>query len=366
MTSRAANPTMDESRRNSNLRYTLGKLVVCSILGVFLAVSLGETTALRAQTQDNVVAKINGRNVTQREVDESITSQIFPLEQQIYALRKAALENLVSRAILEDAANKRGVSLQELKRQLTSGKIEVSSLEIEQEYTEHASAFGAMSPDEAKERLRLSFESEARMKLYRDAMAELRKYSRIELFLEEPRLLSFGNVGTGPSIGAKDAPVTIMEFSDFQCSFCRGTQSTLKLILQKYRNQVRLVFKHLPLDIHAEAFVSAQAAFCAGEQGFFWQYQDALFASDGLSPEDLKRTASSLGLDLPKFTSCLDSEASRAAILKDIREAHQFGINATPTFIVNGRLVRGAIGLDEFTILIEQELKSTGASSHIQ
>ena len=341
-------------------------LVACSILSAFLAVGLGSITPYRAQTQDRILATINGRNITQREVDDSITSQIFPLEQQLYALRKAALDNLVSRAILQDAANKRGVSTEELRKQLTNGKIEVTSVEIEQEYAEQASAFGGMSPDEAKERLRLSLESESRMKLYRDALAELRKSSRIELFLAEPRVPRIGDDGTAPSTGARDAPVTIVEFSDFQCPFCRRAQSTLKQILQKYGNKVRLVFKHLPLDIHAEAFVSAQAAFCAAEQGFFWQYHEALFASNGLAPELLKRTASRLGLDMPKFTSCLVSEASRAAVLKDVREARQFGINATPTFIVNGKLVRGAIGFDEFTILIEQELKSTGANSRIQ
>lgn len=345
-----------------NVRSILRRLVY-SLSGIVFVVSLGSITSFRAQTPEKVVATINGKNITQREVDASIAAQLLPLQEQIYALRKGALENVLSQAILQDAANKRGLSLEELRRQLTNGKIDVPRLEIDREYAEQASAFGAMSPDEAKERLRLALESESRMKLYRDALAELRRNSRIEVFLEEPRVSYVGDLETAPSTGGKNAPVTIVEFSDFQCPFCRGAHSTLQKVLQKYGDKVRLVFKHLPLDIHAEAFVSARAAFCAGEQGRFWQYHDALFTSADLSPELLKGTASRLGLDLPRFSVCLASDASRAAILKDLQEARQFGISATPTFIVNGRLVRGAVGLDEFTTIIERELKAHGDGS---
>jgi predicted DsbA family dithiol-disulfide isomerase len=336
------------------------------LTAIFSAITiLGAITTAYAQTDGRVVAKVNGTNITEKEVDDSVVSQLFPLEQQIYAVRKAALENLITRIVLENEARKRGITIDQLKEQLTAGKVEVSSSEVEKVYSENASVFGAMSPDEAKERLRLDLETQARMKQYRDALAELRKNSHIEWSLEEPRLPSI-DAETGPSTGPKSAAVTIVEFSDFQCPYCRGSQSALKQVQQNYGNEVRLVFKHLPLDIHAEAFASAQAAFCAGEQSFFWKYQDALFASDSLSAEAFNKIASNLGLNVPKFKACLDSESSRTAILKDVRQAQQFGISSTPTFIVNGKIVRGAIAFEDFKTIIERELKSAAGGSRTQ
>jgi predicted DsbA family dithiol-disulfide isomerase len=310
-----------------------------------------------AQSKNEIVAIVNGRNITQEEVDSTIISQLFPLQQQSYALRKAALENLISRTLLEDEAKRRAVSIEELRKQLTEGKVEVSASQVEEVYAENVSAFAAMSPDEARERLRLDLASQARMKLYREALAKLRKDSSVELRLEEPRLPSI-DIGTSPSIGSSRAQITVIEFSDFQCPYCKGAQSTLNQVLKNYKTEVRLVFKHLPLDIHAEAFASAQAAFCAGEQGLFWKYHDALFTSDDLSEEVRNNLAVKLHLDQPKFANCLKSPISRAAVLKDTDEARRLGIDATPTFIINGRLFRGVPSLEEFKIAIENELKS--------
>ena len=234
---------------------------------------------------------------------------------------------------------------------------------MEEAYDENASVFAAMSPDEAKERLRLDLENQARMRNYREALADLRKNSNMQIFLEEPRLPSFNDATNSPSIGFKEAPVSITEFSDFQCPYCREVRDTIKQVLRDYGSDVRIIFKHLPLDIHAEAFASARAAFCAGEQGFFWPYHDALFSAETFSPEAFSKIASKLGLSIPNFNACLSSEVSRTAILKDMREAKKFGIDTTPTFIVNGRLVRGAIGLKEFKTIIGRELNSARNTS---
>ena len=113
----------------------------------------------------------------------------------------------------------------------------------------------------------------------------------------------------------------------------------------------------MPLEIHADALSSAQAAFCANEQGLFWKYHDALFAADDLALESLNKIAAEQGLNPAKFKDCLASEATRAAIRQDLKEAKQLGISGTPTFVVNGTLVRGAIGFEEFRAVIDREVK---------
>lgn len=336
------------------------------IILLTLAVSAGKArTVVYAQTEEKVVAVVNGRKITQGEVDKSIAAQLIPLQQQIYVLRKAALENIILRAVLENEARKRGISVGELKREFTAVKVEVSEDDVEQVYIENRSAFGAMSEDEAKERLRLDLQTQAQMRNYGTALSKLKQSSKIEINLEEPALPTVNvAVENAPSTGGKEAAVIIVEFSDFQCPFCKTSQSALKKVLQTYGNNIRLVFKNLPLEIHSQAFSSARAAFCAGEQNRFWQYHDALFASDNLSAETLNQIASQVGLNLPEFKACLNSETSRIAVLKDIGEAKRLGINGTPTFIINGKLFRGALSFDEFKDVIERELKSAHNRSH--
>jgi protein-disulfide isomerase len=334
---------------------------VCRLATVFsfaLAFSPGASDVC-AQTTDPVVAVINGRPITQSEVDDTISQQLQPLQQQIYALRKRALENLITTAVLETEAKRRRVALDELKRQLTAGKVEVSTSQVEQTYLENASSFGAMSPDEVKERIRLDLESHARMRNYREAVEKLRSAAAIEMRFEDSLKVSVRDLESAPSTGEKDAAVTIVEFTDYQCSFCKSAEATVKQTLQTFPSKVRLIIKQMPItDAHPQALDAARAAFCAGEQGAFWKYHDALFATESLLPESLNSIAAQVGINIAQFRNCTVSEASRAAVIKDIVEAKRLGITGTPTFVVNGKLVRGAISFDEFRQIIERELKT--------
>ncbi len=315
-----------------------------------------------AQTAERVVAVVNGREIRQREVDESLISQVIPLEQQLYALRKAGLENLVTTALLEAEARRRGVSLEELRKVLTSGKVAVEVAEVETAYAENISAFSAMSADEAKERLRLDLEAQKRIALYQDAVKELRQKALIEVTLQEPRWPWLVTSESSPVLG-EGRLITIVEFADFQCPYCRESQRVLKQVLKAYARDTRLVFKHLPLDVHSQAFNAARAAYCAGKQDRFWEYQDELFAISSLEASALQESARALKLDLPKFDACLTSEDSRDAVTRDKREAARLGINSTPTFLVNGKMIQGAINFDSFKSFIEQELRSVATRS---
>src|SRR5215510_7605068 len=236
------------------------------------------------QTPDTVVASVNEVEITQKQVDDSVSARIYPLQQQLYAIRKAALENLVVSKILEREAKTRGVSVEELRRQLTLGEIVVTRAQVEQAYTQNASFFAAMSPDEARERLRLDLENQERMKHYRAGLDALRKKWAVRMTFAPPAFVRELDDGVSPTRGTKNAAVTIVEFSDFECPYCIAVQRTLKQVLESYRDQVRLVFKHLPLEGHRNSLPAARAAYCAGEQDRFWQFHDALFGAKELSP----------------------------------------------------------------------------------
>src|SRR5215216_1645969 len=308
------------------------------------------------QAPDTVVASVNNIRITQKQVDDSVAAQIYPLQQQLYAIRKAALDNLVSAKILESEAAARGVSSAELSRQLTVGEIRVTPAQVEEAYKQNAYFFASMSPDEARERLRLDLENQARMKHYRASLEALRKKWTISLSLAPPALPLELDDGLSPAKGSSKPLVTIVEFSDFECPFCSAVQSTLKQIEQTYGQNVRLVFKHLPLEGHRNSLPAARAAYCAAEQDRFWQFHDALFASKNVSLAVFMQIANELGLGVPKFQACLNSEQSRAGVVKDIETARLFRIESTPSFIVNGKLVQGALSFADFQKIIEQEL----------
>lgn len=317
-----------------------------------------------AQTPETVLATVSGRNITLKQVDDSVKSQIYPLQQQLYAIRKAALENLITSKILETEATAKGISIDELRKQLTLGEINVTRTQVEDAYKQNASFFAAMSPDEAKERLRLDLENQARMKFYRAGLEALRKKWIITLNLAVPPFVSELDDGLAPVKGSTKPTVTIVEFSDFECPFCREVQSTLNRVVQSYGNEVRLIFKHLPSEGHRNSLPAARAAYCAAEQERFWPYHDALFASRQLSPLAFEEIAIELGLGMPKFRDCLDSEHSRAAIVKDIEAARLFRIDSTPSFLVNGKLVKGALSFADFQKIIERELNHRAIQRH--
>jgi protein-disulfide isomerase len=164
---------------------------------------------------------------------------------------------------------------------------------------------------------------------------------------------------SGPERGPAAAPVTIVEFSDFQCPFCARYEHVLKAVMAKYPDKVRLVYKNLPLpQVHPDAENAAEAAICAGDQGRFWQFHDLLFQDQRLLNVDaLKDKAKTLGLNVPAFDECLDSGKAREALKFDERAAEQLALSTTPTSFVNGRIYRGVLTEERLSALIEEELR---------
>jgi protein-disulfide isomerase len=163
--------------------------------------------------------------------------------------------------------------------------------------------------------------------------------------------------------GPAAAPVTILEWSDFQCPFCQQAQDTMARLLGEFPDSVRLVFKDFPLRSHEGALPAALAARCAGAQGRFWEYHDLLFvAQPAFSREELLGYARRLGLDVPRFTECLDAARFRDAVAADQREGRAAGVRATPTFFVNGEKIEGALPIEEFRDAIRRALRDAGAA----
>jgi len=158
--------------------------------------------------------------------------------------------------------------------------------------------------------------------------------------------------------GDPQAPVMIVEFSEFQCPFCQKAQATIKELLAKYPGQVRLAFRDFPLrQVHPQAQMAAEASRCSGDQGKFWEYHDLLFANPTkLDADSLREHAHQLGLDESQFSSCLSGEKFKAKIDEDLQEGIRAGVTGAPGFFINGVFISGAQPFAVFEKVIEAEL----------
>ena len=162
-----------------------------------------------------------------------------------------------------------------------------------------------------------------------------------------------------PSLGPADAPIVIVEFSDFQCPFCkRFYDETYRQLMNAYPGQIRFVYRHLPLtSIHPEAFPAAEASMCANEQNAFQQYHDKLFENqDKLGRELYMQIAAVLSLDIVSFEDCLNTGRSKDLIQQDSDFALNLGVQSTPTFFINGLAIVGAQPISAFQQVIDKEL----------
>jgi protein-disulfide isomerase len=162
----------------------------------------------------------------------------------------------------------------------------------------------------------------------------------------------------GPTRGAPDALVTLVEFEDFQCPFCKKAQETVQNVLARYKDKVKLVHRDFPLQpLHPASLKAHEAARCAEEQGKFWEYRDLLYKNAPAANSDqLTQYASQLAMNLPDFDKCVESEKFRGIVQKDEDEGDRLGVQGTPAFFLNGRLLSGAQPDAEFSRIIDEEL----------
>ena len=159
-------------------------------------------------------------------------------------------------------------------------------------------------------------------------------------------------------LGPSNAPVTIVEFSDYQCPYCQAwDQQVYQQLMTSYPNKIRFVYRDLPLPMHPEAIPAAEAADCAGEQGAYWKYHDALFNQQyGLNRAAYEHYAADLGLDGKAFAACLDSQRYLSKVQANASDAASAGLNSTPSFVINGRVLIGALPFADFKAVIDEEL----------
>jgi protein-disulfide isomerase len=315
----------------------------------------------------DVAARIGDRAITVKELDDqwrkNDAAQQAQAMQQLYEGRRGALESIVAQTLIEQAAKAQGMTAEQFTEAEVARRVKpVTEGQIVSFFQENQSQMQGRPLAAMTTPIRGYLEEQERANAYRALVNELKKAGpAVTVVLDAPR----STVTVDPSdpvLGPANAPVTIVEFSDFQCPFCQRVEPTLKRVRETYGDRVRIVWKDFPLtSIHPQAFKAAEAAHCAGEQGKFWEYHDRLFANQqALQVESLKKYAADTGLDSAKFNSCLDMAKYAERVQAQMGVGADLGVNSTPAVFINGRLLSGAQPYETFTAVIDEELQRVG------
>jgi protein-disulfide isomerase len=329
---------------------------------VFLLVESSFPANVRAA--GDALAEVDGVAITSEEVDKPLASQVSKLEEQIYNLKRQKLDALINDKVLEKEAAKRKLTVPQLiDAEVTSKVTLVTEQEIEKFYQDNKAQIKGDDP-QMREKIRAYLQNQKLASKRDEVLKSLRSQVKIVDNLKPPPVARVAVSTEGaPVRGAANAPVTIVEFSDFECPFCKRSHPTLTQLLKDYAGKVKLAYRDFPLEsIHPQARRSAEAARCAQDQGKFWEYYDVLFSeSPKLAPADLKRYAAQLGLDLKKFDECVSAGVHKATVQRDVDEGTRLGINGTPAFFINGRPLTGAQPFEMFARVIDEELSQAAA-----
>ena len=312
-----------------------------------------------AADKDTTVARVGNEVISQTELDRRLTVARVELERQWYQHQLRVIDEMAQEALLRNEAKKRNITVAELRRQEIDAKARVISDAEVDEYIQVNKARIPPGLTDPRPQARQMLEKQTRDARLRVFMGNLRDKYKVEILMPEPFVPPVQvNTKGAPALGPEKAPVTILEFSDFQCPYCKTAVPTLKRLSEKYGDRVRLVYRHFPLpDIHPRAMEAALAASCAAEQGKFWPYHDVLFNNQQkLEKADLIRYGGEVGLSVGQFEKCMASPKAAAVVADDIAEARALGLSTTPTFFINGRVLLGAQPFENFEKLIEREL----------
>lgn len=339
--------------------------VLLAVIGLLaLRPGFGAAAQEDERGEERVGARLDGVEIGYDEALERAAAQLDQLEEQRiqcdlqvaserHGLLERTLEGIVRDRLIEASAESAGVEVADWR----SGEMErleagVTDEDLDDFFVENESRIRG-----GREELEPQVRTYLAQQRFIDALEDGHEIE----YLLEPYRLEVDPAG-GPVRGEAAAPVTIVEWSDFECPYCKSVLPTLERVLEEYPEQVRLVFRHFPLHaIHPNAQAAAEAGVCAQDLGAFWELHDLMFdEQDTLTADDLKDKAERAGLDAEAFAACLEEGATADRVEADRRAGVLAGVNGTPALYVNGRPLAGAVAYEQLAEVVEDELERVG------
>ena len=333
--------------------------IILIVISLVLFSLLSEKLSADKKLDNRAAAIIDSQIITYQQVDDSIEEQLYQANLKIYELKYNQLRTMLLIRLIKAHPYSRGMKPDDFINQYvtknpTASKAEVDSL-IEA---------NKVSKDKANDAFRKKAANFIITQKSRQAIDQWfvvqSKEHGVVINLKKPERPKFEiPIGNAPVLGDVNAPITLIEYSDFQCPYCARAEATVKQIIKDYPGKIKLVYKNFPLSNHDDAFIAAEAGLCAQEQSEskFWQLHDIMFADPkGLKLTGLVSKAKSVGLDINKFESCVKSSKHALRVNQDLAEGAKYGVNSTPAFFINGVLLLGAQPYEAFKQIIDEEL----------
>lgn len=303
------------------------------------------------------LATLNNQPITEDEVMTKANKRMMKLLSEMYDVKKQVIDEIIDDRLLDAEAKKQGVTSDALIKKATNSAPAPTDAEAKTIYEmQKARVFKDKTFDEVKEDIKDQLTNQKQRMAVNGYLDGLRKTATFKVNLERPSVAV--STDDDPSQGDVKAPITMIEFSEFQCPFCNRARPTVKKVLETYAGKIHYVFRDFPLSFHKEARGAATAANCANEQGKYWEFNTKLFENqDKLGAEFFKQVAKDFSLDAAKFDKCLaDTAKANAEIDKDQNDGMEVGVTGTPAYFINGKFLSGAQPFAAFKEIIDEEL----------
>jgi protein-disulfide isomerase len=331
-------------------------------LPAFIAAAACSSDTPQTSTTDetSVLATMGSDEITTADFEEGIAVELekaeFRYRTEHYRMLLVATEQTVGQRMLEAEADKRGTTVERLVNEVTAGEGPTSD-DVAAWYQQNQARLGGRAFEDLAPQIEQMLRAQAQTRVLQEFFRELEGEYDVR-YLVPPLEVDFANAGA-PTLGPRNAPVTIVEFSDFQCPFCKQFRETLVRAREQYGDQIRIVFRQFPLSNHPQAFRAAEASLCAHESGKFWELHDLMFdEQDRLLEADLVNKAERIGLDGDAFRTCLASGRMAEIVRADLREGNRFGLTGTPQIFVNGLAASsGAVPYEALADMIDRALR---------
>ena len=322
-----------------------------------VAVKIGSRPLSNADLDIRLKGDMDALKTRAAESEEQLKAQLANIKVQVkdqeFNLRKKALAEM----LFDMEAQSRGITRDALLAQEVTAKSTVTNADTDalwEEVKDRAKGATKAQVMTQLQQMAAQRKAESRMALYERELFKKHEVSFVGL---QPARKTVTIPADAPALGPVDAPITIVEFTDYQCPYCQQAQQYVDRVMAAYGDKVRLVYQEFPLDFHGQAKPAGVAARCAGEQGKFWEMHTGLLRSPGsFDAADLQRRAVELGIEPMKFNTCIASGKYDPVIQKAIDNGRSVGVTGTPTFFLNGRVFSGAQPFETFERMIEEEM----------
>lgn len=342
----------------SRILIALGCLIVVAVIASG-PLKFPASTPTSNDSANSIAATVGTRSITVREVEQAAALAVYQADQHRHQLLQHTIQRMIDDELLAAEARRTDRTVAQLLAEASQTESIAKLANLPAPVRRVAAGNGSTGSDSG-----LSSDPKENMRIRQALLVWLRRQTDIRISLPppEPPILTV-DTGHDPDVGPADAPITIIEFSDFQCPYCKKSVSELKELRRIYGERIRHVYRDYPGPTHPHAQTAAEAARCAGEQGKFWDYHDLLFERQSPGTGwDYADLAHELRLQQDAFLQCLQTGRYRQAVLEDLQDGIALGITSTPTFFINGRPLVGARPRSEFQAMIDRLLTPKASS----